>query len=753
MRTLLLMRGAMGSGKSTWIKDNLLEPYTLSADDFRLKVCNPVLTENGFTISQRKDSIAWNMLLSCLEHRMSAGHFTVIDATHNNRKLVKHYEKLGEKYKYQIFVKTMDTPLEECLRRNAFRDVYKYVPEESIRRAHAIIENVPLPNRYKPINELSEIDNFFTDDLNAKDFDQVQVIGDVHACLDALQAMTGHIHEQPNTLFVFTGDYLERGTRNYDTLQYMMKLADYRNVILLEGNHEIHLRDFAMDEECKSRYFAGVTRPELLQGLRDSLDEDDDDSFNHALEDFKKEIRLFYKKLRQAYCFKFGEQKYLVCHGGLTHVPKLTYVSAKELIYGVGDYETPVGEIYKDNYLAGKCQDFIQIHGHRYCKSSEYSYCLEGNVEGGGELKSVIITKDKIIPYNVTNTVVRPKMRNTEVREHDVEDIAVDNVEVSKFINNPSIRKYLKIRSVDPNLYSINFRECVFKRRLWNEYTIKARGLFVDRVTGDVMLRSYNKMFNLNELKGVSDTRTLKQTLQFPVKVWRKENGFLGILSVIDDEFVFATKSLTDSEFVDYFKREFFKLPTTVQHYFYEKAKTNNLSFMFEVMVNEDKHIVDYGDVEWLCLLDAVENKLHIDGHNIDPKVTEEVRQELSALPECPNNLLKTLEGSFEDWESLMRFLTRENETSINQEGFVLEDRVGHLVKYKLKWYNDWKRRRGLMYTLISRPNEKFNYQKCRDETDVKFIKYLETKRDAGEILNNELCYNRWRFIEDTREA
>lgn len=35
MRTLLLMRGAMGSGKSSFIKENGLEPYTLEGDKFR----------------------------------------------------------------------------------------------------------------------------------------------------------------------------------------------------------------------------------------------------------------------------------------------------------------------------------------------------------------------------------------------------------------------------------------------------------------------------------------------------------------------------------------------------------------------------------------------------------------------------------------------------------------------------------------------------------------------------------------------
>ena len=59
MRTLLLMRGAMGSGTSTFIRENGLEPYTLSSDLFRLQVSNPYLNNDGqLVISQVNDILA-----------------------------------------------------------------------------------------------------------------------------------------------------------------------------------------------------------------------------------------------------------------------------------------------------------------------------------------------------------------------------------------------------------------------------------------------------------------------------------------------------------------------------------------------------------------------------------------------------------------------------------------------------------------------------------------------------------------------
>ena len=57
MRNLFILRGAPGSGKSTWIKENNLEPYTLSTDALRLMYQSPVTTPEGtMAISQNNDT-------------------------------------------------------------------------------------------------------------------------------------------------------------------------------------------------------------------------------------------------------------------------------------------------------------------------------------------------------------------------------------------------------------------------------------------------------------------------------------------------------------------------------------------------------------------------------------------------------------------------------------------------------------------------------------------------------------------------
>ena len=47
MRILVLLRGTPGCGKSTWIKQNGLEQYALSADNLRLLFRSPIMDKNG----------------------------------------------------------------------------------------------------------------------------------------------------------------------------------------------------------------------------------------------------------------------------------------------------------------------------------------------------------------------------------------------------------------------------------------------------------------------------------------------------------------------------------------------------------------------------------------------------------------------------------------------------------------------------------------------------------------------------------
>ena len=84
MRTLIITRGAPGAGKSSWIEQNGLLPYTLSPDTLRVMCSSRELQADGrFAVARNTatENQTWKVLFNLLEYRLSRGELTVIDAT------------------------------------------------------------------------------------------------------------------------------------------------------------------------------------------------------------------------------------------------------------------------------------------------------------------------------------------------------------------------------------------------------------------------------------------------------------------------------------------------------------------------------------------------------------------------------------------------------------------------------------------------------------------------------------------------
>ena len=70
MRELVLLRGLPASGKSSFVEEYGLGAYTLSLDDFRIKVNSVELTrDGGYTISQVTNTLVYKQFMSVLAAR------------------------------------------------------------------------------------------------------------------------------------------------------------------------------------------------------------------------------------------------------------------------------------------------------------------------------------------------------------------------------------------------------------------------------------------------------------------------------------------------------------------------------------------------------------------------------------------------------------------------------------------------------------------------------------------------------------
>ena len=728
MRILLLLRGSAGCGKSTWIEQNGLKPYTLSADDIRLLCQSPIMQVDGTEgISQANDNVTWKTLFNLLEVRMQKGEFTVIDATNSKTSEMNRYKEMCNTYRYRIFcVDFTDIPIEEVKRRNANREVLKRVPEEAIDKMYSRFATQKIPSGIKVIKP-NELDTIWMKMFDLSEYKKIHHIGDIHGCNTALQKyLSDNGGLKDDEMFIFTGDYIDRGLENADVVKFLISIMNKKNVLMLEGNHERWLWLYANDCVGKSKEFELITRPQLEEAKID-----------------KNDIRQLYRKFGQCAYYKYGDNIYLVTHAGLSTLPKnLSYVATDQMIRGVGNYND--FEKVAETFLATTPDNVYQIHGHRNTKKlpvkvNDRVFNLEGRVEFGGDLRCVQIDKDGIHTVEVENTVYKtPEMQS----EQTVTSSSVADTIIALRSN-----KYIQEKKFG-NISSFNFTNKAFYDKVWDEQTTKARGLYLDTMKGKVAARAYDKFFNVNE-RPETKFDMLQYKLQFPVTAYVKENGFLGIVSYneYEDDLFIASKSTIDSQFAQWFREMLYeKVSSENIQKMKEFIKEHNVSFVFEcVDMKNDPHIIEYPNSE-LFLLEIVQNDMEFAKYEYDTMV--DIANQFGLTPKEKAFEIATWQEFFDWYYDILEEDYEYNGRKI--EGFVIEDSVGYMTKLKLAYYNFWKFMRSISHEAI-----KFGYiRKTSALTTPTANEYYAWVRKLHEVEDKEsipkdICTLRRLFYKD----
>ena len=679
MRVLLLLRGAAGVGKSTYIKEHDLEQYALSADNIRLMCQSPIMQTNGTVgISQTNEKLVWNLLFQMLEARMQRGEFVVVDATNSKTADINRYKDMAKTYRYRMYCVDMTgVPIEECKRRNKLRPPYKQVPEEAIDKMYARFETQSIPTGVTVLKP-DELDTIWYSPIDFTNrYKRIHHIGDIHGCNTVLQEYLKN-GMPDDELYIFCGDYIDRGIENVEVIKFLYNIMDKSNVILLEGNHERWLWYWAHGGTSQSKEFENVTRRQLEAGGLDS-----------------KVARMLYRKLNQCVYYKFCEKTVLVTHAGLSFIPdNLTKIASEQMIRGVGRYSDYLEVAATFDQMMPN--NTYQIFGHRNTEDSpiqmsDRCFNLEGSVERGGCLRAVILDADGFHPIMIQNTVYREQKDTTPV-EYTTTEKSVMEV-VDKLRQN---KRYIFEKQFG-NISSFNFTRDAFYDKKWDEQTTKARGLFINTANGTVVARSYPKFFNINE-RAETRFNMLQYRFKFPVTAYVKENGFLGMVSYNPetDDFFIASKSTPEGDFAGWLRDMFFakvKNPDALKDYLMRK----NVTLVFECvdMVN-DPHIIKY-DTSQLFLLDVVKNQLNFE------------KLPYSQVVEIGNEYgfeVKTKAIQIQNWHDFRNWY---NEVMAEDyqfngriiEGFVIEDSVGFMVKIKLDYYKLWKHMRGVAQSVF----------------------------------------------------
>ena len=512
------MCGAPASGKSTWINKNNLQDYVISADQLRTMVGGYQYGVQESThqasilvphrhIDGHNEHFVWDLLYKLVEEKMYAGNTIVIDSTSLYKGAFTRIGKLRKKYNYKVIlvdmmVRLFNGKFDSITRDNVVEKLKKYnqkrkfpVPSPTIdryvRRYYSLKDHFP---EWVHVVEgkLDQLqDNLFEYDLteNMERFNRLQVIGDVHADYDALmEVFKSHTK---GTAYIFVGDYLDRGTKTLETFKFITQELQGNNLFFCVGNHERPWEDWLW-RRAKHGQFKRLSLPKLV-------DEYGEDELDDIIEDFDKRVHDYF-------IFDYYGNRYFVSHAGFE--PYLAKNGSKgelynrnTVIYGLGNepnYEDAYSRDVDDAWARQMPKDMINLHGHRnnfnQFEVGENSY----NLTQDGKFRWLTITKNGI-------------------EKHEI-----DRIDVPSLDQQLEDEFHIHRRTLDDNIVANNFDKAAFYQNIWNGLTTKARGLFTRN--NQVVGRGFNKFFQVDQMPD-----STIDSLEFPVIVERKHNGFLGI--------------------------------------------------------------------------------------------------------------------------------------------------------------------------------------------------------------------------------
>jgi len=145
------------------------------------------------------------------------------------------------------------------------------------------------------------------------------------------------------------------------------------------------------------------------------------------------------------------------------------------------------------------------------------------------------------------------------------------------------------------NLFILNYSEKAQFERRWNSVTLNCRGLILDS-KNNIVARPWKKFFNFGE-------RPLTFSTDDPVEVTDKKDGSLGILYATDYwHYAIATRGSFASEQAIH--------ATEVWNDKYADVEPlGGFTFLFEIVYPSNRIVLDYGDLDDLILLGAVNNE------------------------------------------------------------------------------------------------------------------------------------------------
>ena len=782
MRKIILIRGISGSGKSTLAKASGLYSHLISGDKALSLMSGPWMGEDDWGIDKASIHEGWKLVHQMLQRRMDRGETIVLEGVMGPEKELVANIEMAHKNRYEVLiVDTNISDIDKSLERQKSRSPELMVRKSSLERQlkfyHKINHEFAIRHNVKFIMstglEVKEVANQMRNFISHKIvdlsfYDKIVFIGDLQGCVSPIIEDSSPIKNMEldnNTFYIFTGDLVDRGIENGETMQWaidkLIPKIKQGKAMLIWGNHEDHLEKWAYGREVTSTEFNKRTAPQLEASNID-----------------KEEVKFLLACMQDAFLIKYQNEIILVTHGGIAGIaPALAEdiaftvgrIPSSQLTKGISHYSASIDQAFAESSekieaLTGK--KLVQVHGHRNSKmipisTDNRSFNLEGQAEFGGHIRIATVSKKgwetlELPVKNFINIYDRRQVDAKENRKPYYNQMPIapwitqgKNVGIisPKDIEAFSKHEHIRVQAMQskPHISTIAFNKTAFYGQVWDDLTTRARGLFINTNTGEIVSRAYDKFFNLGEREETSQKNVLNYTL--PVKARHKYNGFLGIAGYDSetDKLILSSKSMIDGDFAQMFAEiTLDRIGQGGIERLRRACRDQKGSAIFEVIDPvRDPHIVEY-DSAHIVLLDFVHRSETFSKLNDEDlkKMARYIGVPLAETLWVANNKIAL--------ERLIDSATRAESPFDNKkiEGAVLEDAQGRIVKIKTPWYSKWKKARQLGENILLSRRRGKTFSKDIPEELKAYIEWAKELNDYQ--LDRPIIELRNYFLSET---
>jgi protein phosphatase len=414
--SLVVLIGSTGSGKSTFAAKHFLPTEVISSDYCRGLVADD---ETDQSISADAFDLVREIAGKRLKHRKLA----VIDATNVRAAERKGWVELARKWHALPVAIVFDPGIDICIERNKARPDRPFGGQVVQRMVSEIRRGLGGLQRegFRQVWKLSSIDSveaaavvrqpLWTD--KRKETGPFDIIGDVHGCVDELQALLARLgyrvewsdgqYDRTVTVtppegrkLVFVGDLVDRGPNSPDVLRIAMSMTAAGTAYAVQGNHDRKLQ----------RWLAG-RKVTIAHGLQQTIDQ-----LAGADRSFRDNVATFLDGLRSHVWLDGG--RLAVAHAGLKEemIGRGSGAVREFALFGettgeIDEFGLPVRADWATNYRGST----TVIYGHTPVVRADWvnnTLCIDTGCVFGGKLTALRWPEKEIVDVPADRTWCEP---------------------------------------------------------------------------------------------------------------------------------------------------------------------------------------------------------------------------------------------------------------------------------------------------------------------------------------------------------